>query len=92
MYFLRVGDLAKGMMVMPPEKVPTRCWKLYPYHVPLPKCYAHTTICSCEESAPHVPVKPPPSVRDQFRGWLWENLQPCELPEPPCADEADPSA
>jgi len=76
-YFLLVGDLPKGIMIKPSEKVPTLSWDLYPYHNPLPKFYAHTTICSCEHSAPSVPVKPPPSVREQFRKWLWENLQPC---------------
>lgn len=87
-YFLIVGNLPKGMMIKPPEKVPTRSWDLYPYHNPLPKCYAHTTICSCEQSAPSVPVKPPQSVREQFREWLRENLQPCELLQTSAAIEA----
>jgi hypothetical protein len=77
-YFLRVGDLAKGIRIEPPEKVSTGSWDLFPYHDPRPKCYAHSTICSCEQTAPRVPVKPPPSVRDQFREWLRQNLQPCE--------------
>lgn len=78
-YFLRVGDLAKGMKINPPEKVPTKSWDLFPHHNPLPKCYAHSTICSCEAPTPNVPVKPPASVRDQFRTWLSENLQSCSL-------------
>ena len=87
-YFLRAGNLAKGIMIKPREKSPTRSWDLYPHHSPLPKCYAHSTICSCEQSAPNVPVKPPQSVRDQFREWLWENLQPCELPQASAAIKA----
>ena len=77
-YFLRVGELVRGVVILPPEKVPTRSWDLYPYHDPLPTCYAHSTICSCEQSAQGVPVKPPQSVRDQFRRWLRDNLHPCE--------------
>jgi len=87
-YFVRVSGLAKGMMISPPEKVSTGSWDLYPHHDPLPKCYAHSTICSCEQGAPHVPVKPPKSVREQFRKWLSENLQPCDLLESPRAAEA----
>jgi hypothetical protein len=78
-YFLRVGHLAKGMMIKPTEKVPTGRWDLYPYHDPLPRCFAHSTICSCEQGAPNLPVRPPPSVRGQFRTWLSENLQSCEM-------------
>jgi len=88
-YFLRVGDLAKGMMIKPTEKVPTGRWDLYPYHDPMPRCYAHSTICSCEQSALNVPVRPPTSVRDQFREWLWENLQSCEMLRSPSVVEAD---
>ena len=85
-YFLRVGDLAKG--IKPAEKVPTGSWDLYPNHDPLPRSYAHSTICSCEQSALNVPVRPPTSVRDQFRKWLWENLQSCKLLQTSAANEA----
>jgi hypothetical protein len=77
-FFLRVGELVKGVAITPPERVPTRRWDLYPHHNPHPTCYAHSTICSCEQSTQGVPVKPPPSVRDEFRRWLRDNLQPCE--------------
>jgi hypothetical protein len=77
-YFVRVSELAKGVAIMPPERVPTGRWDLYPHHDPLPTCYAHSTICSCEQGTQGVPVKPPPSVRDEFRRWLRDNLQPCE--------------
>jgi hypothetical protein len=80
-YFLRVGGLVKGIKIRPPENAHTPSWELFPYHNPLTKCFAHSTICSCEHSSPRVPVKPPQSVRDQFREWLWENLLPCELLE-----------
>jgi hypothetical protein len=87
-YSLRVGELAKGIQIEPPEKIRTRGWNLYPYHNPLPTCCAHSTICSCEQGALNVPVKPPPSVREQFRVWLRDHLQPCE---PLLAAEADSS-
>lgn len=76
-FFLRVAELAKGIIVEPPEPHPARKWDLYPYHDPYPNCFAHTTICSCEQGAPQQPVEPPPSVRGQFREWIWKNLQPC---------------
>jgi hypothetical protein len=88
-YFLRVGNLAKGMMIDPPEKVRTRSWDLYPHHDPLTRCYAHSTICSCEQREPNVPVKPPKSVREQFRKWLSENLQSCDLLKSSSLAEAD---
>jgi hypothetical protein len=52
---------------------------MYPHHDPLPLCYAHSTICCCNQDAPAgTCAEPPPSVRDEFRRWFAANLKPSE--------------
>jgi hypothetical protein len=81
-HYWRVGDLAKGKMIYPLPNGSTRKWDLFPYHVPLPTCYAHSTICCCEQSTPGTTERPPQSLRPQFRDWFRSNLLPYEPPPP----------
>lgn len=75
---VQVANLPKGMKIHPEQQGDGRRWDMFPHHEPLPLCYAHSTICCCNQDAPGVSVCPPPSVRDDFRHWFAENLVPSD--------------
>lgn len=72
--YVQVGDLPKGLAIKPVPVGRVFRWDTYPHHDPLPLCYAHSTICCCNQDEPDRPVRPPQSVRTQFREWFAENL------------------
>lgn len=76
-----VSDLPKGLEIDPPQKDSRLRWDMYADHNPLPLCYAHSTICCCNEKEPGKAVLPPPSVRKQFREWFAAELRPSKAPE-----------
>jgi hypothetical protein len=87
--FVRVADLPKGLTILPMPAGPVVLrWDMFPYHAPLPLCYAHSTICSCSQTEPGVAVTPPSSVREEFRRWFAVNLEPIEA----LAKQAVPAA
>jgi hypothetical protein len=75
---VRVADLPKGLRILPLQQGDALSWDMYPHHEPLPLCYAHSTICCCNQDAPDACVTPPSSVRDEFRRWFAANLVPSE--------------
>jgi hypothetical protein len=75
---VRVADLPKGLRILPIQQGDALRWDIFPHHEPLPLCYAHSTICCCNQNAPDVCVAPPPTVRDEFRRWFAANLVPSE--------------
>jgi hypothetical protein len=75
---VRVADLPHGLRIVPEQQGDNVRWNMYPHHDPLPLCYAHSTICCCNQDAPSTCIAPPPSVRDEFRRWFAANLKPSE--------------
>jgi hypothetical protein len=75
---VRVADLPRGLRIVPEQQGDNVRWNMYPHHVPLPLCYAHSTICCCNQDAPGMCAEPPPSVRAEFRRWFAANLRPSE--------------
>ena len=75
---VRVSDLPKGLSVIPMMADDMRRWNMYPHHAPLDLCYAHSTICCCDQAEPDACVVPPSSVRDEFRRWFAANLIPSD--------------
>jgi hypothetical protein len=75
---VRVADLPTGLRIIPEQQGDNVRWRVYPHHDPLPLCYAHSTICCCNQDAPGICAEPPSSVRDEFRRWFAANLKPSE--------------
>lgn len=79
--YVTVGELPKGLKIDPPPPDSALRWDTYAHHDPLPQCFAHSTICCCNQNEPGKAVEPPRSVRKQFREWFAAELKPSEAPD-----------